>query len=235
MTSPAVGSGFQSFTPQDSAERLERPTKVEGSHPFQFKFHPSRWDIIGGKVMPVLGKLKYAPGVDGVDLSRRDANGKQRPIMGIARAQSRERGWLTIPVDAIPDKWANADGSKSYLKRPDGRPDVTISIFETVFSDSNIIESNTAMYVEWMEWLISEEIIPPCPPHTLRALLSKKQETALREADMAAKFPSHEPDYKRAQKDVAIVEAALEAAESKVGAKKARPSKSSAVRLDEEA
>jgi len=210
-------TGFQSFIPEDASSASVRPTRVDPAPAFYLVYDPQRWDVLGDAVRPVLGKLKYMPGVGGVDLTPARYGEKRKVLMGIAKSDLAERGRKVIPWDAVPDKYADAAGQKSYLRRPDGRPDVTITIFETTYPDSTIVDTNFAAYCEWLDWLVANGFIPECPEYHLRALLSRKEEAELRAADMAQKFVSAEPEYQRAKQATATVRKAIEAREARTG------------------
>jgi hypothetical protein len=220
-------TGFQTFIPEDATSAAVRPTRVDPAPAFYLVYDPQRWDVLGSAVRPVLMKLKYMPGVGGVDLSPARGGEKRKVMMSIAKADAAERGRKVIPWDAVPDKYADANGQKSYLRRPDGRPDVTISIWETTYPDSTIIDSDEKGYHEWLDWLVSEGHIPECPDYKLRDLLSRKEEAELRAADMAQKQHSAEPDYQRAKAATAVVRKALDSREVKGSGKPKRAAKAS--------
>ena len=52
--------------------------------------------------------------------------------------------------------------------------------------DDATVDTDEPAYHEWLRWLISNSYIPECPTYKLKALLSRKEESALRMADMAA-------------------------------------------------
>lgn len=204
-------TGFTTFIPEDANGATVRPSKAESAAAFYLVYDPQRWDVLGDGVRPVLGKLKFMPGVAGVDLSPARSGQARKIMMGIAKSELGERGRKVIPWDAVPDKYADANGQKSYLRRPDGRPDLTITIFETTYSDSAIIDSDSDAYHEWLDWLVANGHVPECPEYRLRDLLSRKVENELRLADMAARYPSSVPDYENARRARAVVEKAIEA------------------------
>lgn len=223
-----MNSGFQTFIPEDATTATVRPTRADPAPAFYLVYDPQRWDVLGDAVRPVLGKLKYMPGVGGVDLSPARGGEKRKVLMGIAKSDLAERGRKVIPWDAVPDKYADPSGQKSYLRRPQGRPDVTITIFETTYPDSTIVDSDEKAYHEWLDWLIAQGHIPECPEYKLRDLLSRKEETERRAADMAQRYPSAQADYETAKRATAVVRKAIEARSEKPATKPKRAAKAEA-------
>lgn len=223
-----MNSAFQTFIPEDATTATVRPTRADPAPAFYLVYDPQRWDVLGDAVRPVLGKLKYMPGVGGVDLSPARGGEKRKVLMGIAKSDLAERGRKVIPWDAVPDKYADASGQKSYLRRPQGRPDVTITIFETTYPDSTIVDTDEKAYHEWLDWLIAQGHIPECPEYKLRDLLSRKEETERRAADMARQHPSAQADYETAKRVTAVVRKAIEARSEKPATKPKRAAKAEA-------
>lgn len=220
-----MDTGFRPFIPDDATATSVRPSRAEAAPEFYLVYNPQRWDVLGSDVLPVLGRLPRIPGVAGVDIQRGRNGQPGKVLMGIARSEVAERGHILIPFDAVPDKYAAPDGSRSYLRKPEGRPDVCLTIFQTTYSDDPTVETDEPAYHEWLRWLIANSYIPECPTYKLKALLSRKEENAGRLADMAVQHPSYEPELARAKAQVEVVKKALAARNEKpVKATKAKAS-----------
>jgi hypothetical protein len=218
-------TGFKPFIPDDATSATVRPTRADPAPEFYLVYDPQRWDVLGDGVRPVLSRLPRIPGVNGVDIQRGRNGQPGKVVMGIARSEIAERGKKIIPFDAVPAKYAAPDGSRSYLRKPEGRPDLCLTIFETTYADEATVDSDQPAYHEWLDWLIANGHIPECPMHRLNALLSRKEESALRMADMAAKHPSYIPEHERAKAQVEVVKKAIAArAEKPTKATKAKAS-----------
>lgn len=219
----AEHSSLSAFVPADGVQRAAPATQADARAPFLFLYIPQRWAVQGGKVRPMLGTLKLIPGVDGVDqVLNRQTGAIERVISTPAKIGAAERGRTVIPVDAIPDEWADDNGTKSYLRRPEGRGDLVISMFERVYPGSKQIDRDDARYFEWLDWLVESKTIPRCPEHMLTALHASLSEQAARLQDRIAIQPSLAPDYERVKRDVAAVQAELDARHAGETAKKPR-------------
>ena len=228
-------STSSAFVPVDGFQRTAPPTQADPRAPFLFRFIPRRWGVMGGKVRPILGTLKLMPGVDGVDqVLNRTTGAVERVVSTPAKIAAAERGHIVIPVDAIPDEWADENGVKSYLRRPEGRGDLVISMFEKVYPGAKQIDRDDAKYFVWLDWLVDTKVIPACPEYELTAMLSKLTEDAGRVQDRLATQPSLAPEHERLKRDIAAVQAELDARRASEPAKKPkRAAKATAVNPDE--
>ena len=163
-------------------------TRVKASKPFQFCAHPERWAVQGGKVRPMLTKgLKIYPGVHNMTRGR---GGRVRGVAA-ARAHKESRGRIVIPLDAIPDSHADADGSKSYLYSPDGRPDVVLDIYTHVFPGTARKQCDVPRWYEFLDHLVDSGVVPECPTYVLERMLADEERKAGRAADKAHTAPSY--------------------------------------------
>ena len=130
--------------------RAQPVTEVDPQPAFLLKAHHERWTVMGGKVIPLFGRIVLQPGVGGVS---------SRPGGKIdaadARNMAEQQGWTLIPVNAVPDTHASVDATgnvvKSYLYRPDGREDVTLLRYTRCFPGSSAIEVDEAGFVEFCD------------------------------------------------------------------------------------
>jgi hypothetical protein len=227
-------STVSAFVPVDGFQRAAPPTQADPRAPFLFRYIPRRWGVMGGKVRPILGTLKLMPGVDGVDQALNRTTGSiERVVSTSAKIAAAERGHVVIPVDAIPDEWADENGVRSYLRRPEGRSDLVVSMFERVYPGSKQIDRDDARYFEWLDWLVTTNVIPRCPEYELTAMASKLTEDAGRVQDRLAVQPSLAPELERLKRDLAAVQAELDSRRTVDAKRPKRAAKSSAVNPDE--
>jgi hypothetical protein len=211
------------FVPDEgTTSRTSNPaTKVATNAPFQMVFDPQRWTIVEGKVVPRFYEIRHIPGLQGVE-ENVDPRTRQRRVRTVhARDDAESMGHRLIPYDAIPDSHrtlhGTADGPKSYLWSPAGRPDVTLLIYTRVFPGNDRVELDHARYHEWVDYLIEREVITPPPSFVLRELLTKKAEERDRVADKARTAPSLAGEVERLSRDVEAIRLELERRERAEG------------------
>ena len=185
-------------------------TMVDAQAPFVLKAHPERWTVMGGKVVPLFGRLVLQAGVGGV-AGRRAG----RLDVGDARNMSEERGWTLIPVDAVPDSHATTDAHgnpvKSYLYRPTGRPDATLLIYTKCFPGSKITEVDVPRYVEFCEHLVASGVIAPPKAYALEKLRQRIEHEAGELANRARAHAQYKPAADAAASQLATIAEAIEA------------------------
>ena len=184
----------------------ELRTRVARQRPFLFTAHPERWGVQGGKVRPLLGKLKVYPGVHGITLSRA---GKLRGVRA-AIAAKEARGWTVIPQTAVPPAHHDGGEEVSYLYQPEGRPDVTLDIYTRAFPGSARTQCDFERWHEFLDWLVDSGTIPRCPAYVLERMLEAETKKAERAADLAKTVPSAEVRAKHHDACVAAIRAELD-------------------------
>ena len=132
---------------------------------------PERWQVIDGKVLPTLCKQMMQPGVGGVE---EGASGKIS--IRHAKGMLEERGCVLIPFGQIPQAHKDDLGFDTYLWRPEGRPDVTLSIYERVFSGSKDIRPDSVRWVEFLAHLVDSGLVPMAPDYVLGKMLDVRRE-----------------------------------------------------------
>lgn len=139
--------------------------------PFYLVFHPERWTVMSGKLIPAFLKFPLAAGVNNVSVDR-----DGRINFSRARAKLEEMGRREIPWEWAPD-------SVSYLKCVDTRPGGSTDIRETWMScweDAGIGARDTSTdeeaYAEWAESLVTSGKLPPCDPSVVRRMLERATE-----------------------------------------------------------
>ena len=144
-------------------ERRAPAPLTEESPAFLFTHRAEAWHVMRGKLVPRLGKLKIAPGINGVtqDMKTEELD----PRTAITTLQ--ENGVVVIPWDV------DGEGT-SYLASPKDRPGTIISRFERVYAGSRQIDSDEVAYAAWCESLVERGLIDPCPTYVLDRLQAQK-------------------------------------------------------------
>jgi len=194
------------FVPDEGGTTRARPvTRVPGAPAFLFKAHPLRWTVENGRLLPVLGKVKFIPGVGGCDADARTG----KPRIGPARMEAEEGGWTIVPFDRIPDAHAAPGQAKSYLRTVDGRPDLVISIYDKVYPGSDRIECDLPRWYEFCDYLVSTGTIAPPSSHVLRNMLDRLRAHRDARAAKAITAPSVKAEVAQIEANIAVIEAEL--------------------------
>lgn len=149
------------------AEAVDLPTVPPGLM-WLYKAHPNRWDVIEGKVRPMLGKLKAIPGVNEVT-----DTGDYRPAQLVAES----KGWVILDsrcgvdyLDKVPVK-----GGYAYL-----------SIWTETFPGETDTTADMKGYCEFLDQMVAEKHIKPPTIVALRAVAKRYERTAARPVKNAA-------------------------------------------------
>ncbi len=162
-----------------------------------YLFHPERWGVVEGQVVPLLGRMPIIAGVGNVKLVD-----QKRGLMSttIAEAEKAKRGWTKIPI--------NVDGpGTSYIHRP--LPGVYLTRWETAHAGSAHVSHDTVGYVRWLRGLIASGKLPAPKPYVLEKLRAKLKRQVLELSDKVRTVPSAQVDLDQRLKDVAAVEREL--------------------------
>jgi hypothetical protein len=120
--------------------RSNLPVLLTNRPMFVFLFHPKRWGVLLGSVVPLLKELRFVddPNVDPDD----------------ERAKWRKRGWVEIP-------WNVRGDGTNYMVEHDGPMGtmVYLSEFETPHRGSRVVVPNQGAYVEFLVWLKDNQMI----------------------------------------------------------------------------
>lgn len=182
--------------PQDDQKRRapEMATRATGiAHPFldvtpafYLTFHPSRWTIIAGQLVPGLQKFPLAAGVNNVEISK-----DGRVHFAAARAKLETEGRTVIPWEWAPD-------GVSYLEcvdtRPGGGRDVLetwISVFETADPGRSETSPDEDAYAGWLTGLVKAGKLPACSLAVARQMLDRASERLGTAQAEAAKLGGH--------------------------------------------
>jgi hypothetical protein len=189
------------FVPTEAGTDSGDPvTRVPPRPAFYFKAHRKRWAVIGGKVLPVLGKVVLRDGVNNVTRNRMGDY-----VTGKAKASAGDRGWRIIPWDSVPP----SQGLTSYLYQPDGRPDVSLCYTDRCYPGDTRIDCDEELWIEFLEYQVSSGAVEPCPPYVLSQMLEAARKLLTVAQRDARTVPSRQADAARLADEVATIEAAL--------------------------
>lgn len=187
---PAPTGSGTAFSPTfGEVERAALP-KLLARPPALKMYHPERWTVIAGKVVPLLGDLKLQPGVNRMRVTR---DGRYLKLE--AQAAAEEAGWSIIPHDV--------DG-ESYIRNV--APGVYVTRWERVFPNSSHVESDEIGYAEWLRALIDRGVIKRAAPYVLEMLRSKRQKEHDDLADKVALTPSVRAAVERLAADLRAID-----------------------------
>ena len=156
---PTIKASSKPRTPEmaTQAAGISHPY-LEVTPPFYLVFHPNRWTVLDGKLVPALQRVPLAAGVNGIEV---DGGGRIR--FARVRAQLESEGRMVVPYDWAPD-------GESYLQcldtRPNGSKDVAetwITVFETAGAGARKTSPGEAAYAAWLTKLISDGKLSTCP------------------------------------------------------------------------
>lgn len=160
-------------------------------------FHPERWAVMEGQVVPLLGRLPVVAGVGNVKLVNRKTG---KVSITNAVAQKAKRGWVVLPTDV------EGPGT-SYLHRP--VPGVYLTRWETAHAGSSIVTSDGPGYVRWLRSLIDRGILPRAKPYVVERLRLQIRQQLLELQDRVRTVPSAQVDLDRKLADLEVVEREL--------------------------
>lgn len=162
-----------------------------------FLFHPERWCISEGEVIPLLGRMPIIAGVGNIKLVD-----QKRGLLSTVQAETEKtkRGWQKIPL--------NIDGpGTSYLHSP--MPGVFLDRWHTAHAGSSIISFDSKGYVRWLRGLIASGKLPAPKPYVLEKLRAKLRRQVLELQDRVRTVPSAQVDLDRRLGDLAAVDREL--------------------------
>lgn len=179
---------------------------VPAQSPFWLVYAPDRWDVVAGKLIPLLYRLSATPGANGVDR----AGTKPEPSAALAAAERLGHIVLDWRIDG-----------KAYLRsfqvgegvdRKTGQPVKIMSWhtrWEQLYAGSREIESDTVGYADWVSGLIDKGLLPKPRPYVLQRLKTTFDNHVTRAIKKAA---GREDDATvvRRRRDLAVIEAAIE-------------------------
>ena len=189
--STAIGETWNpAYGEQQSAALPRLPARP----PALKMFHPERWTVISGHVVPLLGDLKLQPGINRIRMTR-----EGRFLKLEAQAAAEEQGWTIIPHDV--------DG-ESYIRQV--APAVFVTRWERVFPNSAHVECDESGYALWLRGLIDRGVIPRPAGYVLEMLRSKRQKEHDDVSDKVATVPSLRSTVERLAADLRAIDAEID-------------------------
>ena len=180
--------------PQALTDAVSLP-RLPPSPPFLLLAHPDRWQVMLGKVVPLLGRLLLQPGLANVSAAR-DGSARWQE----AAAKREERGWVSIPWDV--------DGpNTSYIVQPN--PGAHIEKWARTYPRSDKIDCDEAGYRDWLVSLIARGIVPPPPAHILRRMIDTERSHMTQAMEASSTSPTAKAEVARLEKLIAVLEAEL--------------------------
>jgi hypothetical protein len=160
----------ESYTPDTMLDGVvEVLPKLPPSPPFYLAWHPTRWVVLEGRVVPSLRRVNLQPGVNHVTRNR---EGRYR--VGALRSHLEERGWSLVPYSVGP--------RGSYMQRvrtglgPEGSH-AHLTTWESAYPGSDQVGSDSAGYAQWCADLVDSGTVPTCPPYIADRLRDRHQST----------------------------------------------------------
>jgi hypothetical protein len=167
---------------------------LDVSPPFLLVFHPERWMVLAGKLVPSLQRVPLADGVNNVTVER---GGHMR--VAPLRAKIEEEGRQIVPYTWAPD-------GVSYLQCLDTRPggsrnvvETWCTVFETVDAGATETSADEGAYAAWLSDLVAKGRLPRCSINVARRLLDRTVERLEKARGDAAKMDGHGAPLIRAQ------------------------------------
>lgn len=149
---------------------------VEVSPPFLLFFHPNRWMVMQGEVVPSLTKCPLTRGVNRVMFGA-----DNKPVIHQLKALMESKGFLLVRPDWAPK------GRPSYIKSVQtktefGEKTTYVSVFERTFSGGSKTSLDEKAYVAWLKELMDSGKIPG-PSQFRLEQLSEQVQTRLKSAE----------------------------------------------------
>jgi hypothetical protein len=178
--------------PKPAITDVPKGVQQTANAPFYLRFHPNRWMVSGGRVLPQLGKLKEQRGVNGVDKDTR---------MEQALGASKRGGWTLIPRDV---QGPGTDYLREY-------PTVKGGTFHCLqwtrlYIGDKQVHCDDEGYRSFLAQLRKQGVVPPPGLHILGAML-EKVDTRIEEAqDKIGISPSWNIRLRNLEAEKAVLE-----------------------------
>lgn len=147
---------------------------------FTLTHHPARWQEMDGELLPLLGRMSHARGVNNVD----HFGDTTRAEVNLSK-----KGWTLIPPEACPAA-VSPDGIPGYVRVFDGRVGpIHVTAWERprALGSRVVWDRDEQGYRQWLRHLMTEGFIAP-PDSTvvdyLREQLMSKRERKAAAADL---------------------------------------------------
>ena len=190
----ATGLSLADLGVSDGVATSEAPRIREPRPGFVFLFHPERWFVSHGLVVPQLKRLVLQNALNGV---RQGENG--RFSITTALADQQKRGWRAL--DPL------VDGKASYVYR--AAEGIYLSRWETAHAGSSTVTGDGKGYAEWLRGLVTSGKLPPPAPYVLEQLKDRLLGRTRRLQDQVRTVPSVQVDLDAALASLTAVEREL--------------------------
>lgn len=204
--------------------------RIDLTPPFVYVFSPNRWDVIDGRLVPLLGKQQLARGANRID---QDKAGRWK--LADWHAKLEREGRMRIPFSWAPD-------GESYLVEVDSKPDglaeagvAVISCFESVYPGDDQSYGDVTAYADWLASLVTSGKLPPCPTQIVRRKLDAAQSKQASLQHLMNGKPSGATARKleAVTRVVECLERELADRQGQIETKKAAPAKRRRTKVDE--
>ena len=182
-----------------SGPRKEPASKVAQRPEFLFGCGPGHWQVQLGKLVPALQPLALSAGLYGTKVAK-DGTINARSLL----SRKLDQGWTLLE-----DPYCTPD-RQPYLHvvvNEDGQ-DVWLSRWETTVPGTDVVVSDEAGYVAWLEWLVAQGHVPPIATYVLDRLCSQVEKLAHEAGAQADHHPAFAALYERHKADLAVLTAA---------------------------
>ena len=211
-TAPVAGTRGLTAADLGFGAREERGARLplaQRPHKWAFAFHPDRWQVMCGRVVPMLATMFVVPGLNGV------------PTSGSARraVEAREeRGW-TILDPMIDGEDSYVFESQSITPYGTVQP-LYLSRWETAHAGSDHVSCDSEAFSAWLAGLVAAGKIAAPAPYILANLRSTLKGRVSALVDACRLTPSMSDLLDAARADLDVVEQAIKSATPKPAAKR---------------
>lgn len=188
---PDMGFGPASET--SPLPRADRP------YMFFYAYHPERWQVMAGRVVPMLAVVQVIYGLSGTTPGR----GARR-----AKEAREERGWISLDP--------TVDGTSSYIySTPGPRGPIYLAAWETANEGSDKVTCDVEQMASWLQGLVERDIIKPPKPYVLTSLRSELAAKVSQLIDACRLSPSMADLLEAAKKDLDVVDKTIKSVPAK--------------------
>lgn len=186
------------IAPNANKGRRDLP-QIPANDPFIYAFHPDRWTVDQGHLVPVLQPISQTPGINGVT---------DDGDMTICFAEAERRGWRRIPYDVDGPNTSycvsvEVEGGKHYMDR--------WTVAHPGTSRTTHIDKGLAR-VRWLRSLVDRGIVDPCPLYILEQMRATREASARRYQDRARLQPSASGRADLLATELEVINAAIDEA-----------------------
>lgn len=209
------------------------PPKGEVQEPWYWVASPERWQVMKGRIVPILRKivLNRGGGIGNVDSVGEGMNRRADPSLALARAAQRgETVLLHGPMVKLPD-----GRMVGYLQKVKATGS-WISRWETVYGGTTATTIDEEGFSAWLASKVEDGTIPPAPIYVLHQLRDNLENQLNSYRDKSGIKAAYGTRISRMEKDLKVVEKAIHAhgqaggvaaeveeAEPEIGSKGASP------------